>query len=264
MELKGTQIISIFFPLHFLSISFSTADVRLIFPVLPGEILVDWSRSYLYCEIKRLAGERIENIRKKAIRCTKQISATLHCTAPSLGHLSDWNLASGPKSSYSYCLSSTLLGKILQCTCKAFCGEKCQGKEGGTPVLWESIWVLQFQELPIPLSRLKISTCFFSYCVALGSRARLCNEGVIHCCTGWGYFNCFASHLQKCRQLHWQKVKGETRIRKVSCKLCAWVWLCQDAAAVVRSGHLSALGHPRSHLRPGIFTKVLIRTRSAT
>lgn len=43
-------------------------------------------------------------------------------------------------------------------------------------------------------------------------------------CTGWGYCNCFAPHLQKCRQLHWQKVKGETRLGKVSCKLCAQIW----------------------------------------
>ena len=37
-----------------------------------------------------------------------------------------------------------------------------------------------------------------------------------------------------------------------------------SAEAVLRSGHLSALGHLRSHPRPGILTKVLTKTRSAT
>lgn len=163
-------------------------------------------------------------------------------------------MASGPNSSYSYCLSSGLLGKILQ---SPLCGNKHQGKEGGTPVLWESIWGWQRQEHPIALSLWKTSTCSFSHCVASGSQARLCRGGATGCRAGCGYFNGSVAGLQTA-----PPAEGQGRKQALQ-GLCVGVLASGSAEAMLRSGHQSSLRHQRSHPRPGILTIALTGTRAA-
>lgn len=157
-------------------------------------------------------------------------------------------MAPGPKSSYSYCPSSNLLAKNLQHTCEAL----CKG-EGGR----NSAFLGKYLAFVVPgtsNSAITSGNFFFFFFFPL------------HCLgkpgtpvQGGGISSGFAPHFQKGRQLH---RKGRNQARAGLLQALGMTASSSGAAAgaALRSGHLTALGHPR----PAVLAEASIGSRSAT